>query len=93
MIASKEVKDSLLMAIATGKTKLLEFIDERLDAKIDAVDISTDKAKKNFHESIKQNKLKTFDDLQKKTQVKINGKVVKKFILPELVYQRALSVS
>ena len=48
---------------------------------------------KKFHDPITKTSIKTFSDSKKKTVATVNGKIFKKFISPEVIYQRGLAVS
>ena len=81
MHAPKDIEASLTKAFDNGATMAKSFVSDTL----------SEGQNGNFFGSISRSKLKTFEDLTKKTKLKCrSGDVVEAHINPELVFRRAL---
>ena len=81
MHAPKDIEASLTKAFDNGATMAKSFVSDTL----------SEGKNGNFFGSISRSKLKTFEDLTKKTKLKCrSGDVVEAHINPELVFRRAL---
>ncbi|KAJ8672406.1 hypothetical protein QAD02_003665 [Eretmocerus hayati] len=89
LVAPIETQNFLINVKQIGMEKLEEFVSERLELHPD----DPSKKLKEFFDPIPQTALNTFSGTKKKTQIKMNGSVVKKFVSPEIVYQRAFAIS
>ena len=81
MHASREVQESLLNCVEQGTKMVKSFVDGSL---------SEDQSR-SFYNPITRSKLKSFEDMTKKTKLKCcSGDTVTVHINPELVFRRAL---
>ena len=84
MHASKEVQDSLLNSINEGTQRVKSFVDGSL----------SNGQSRSFYNPISRSKLKSFEDMTKKTKLKCrSGDTVNVHINPELVFRRALALA
>ena len=83
MHATPEVQNSLLNCVEEGKNKFDSFVESRL-----SVD-----GKRNFHDPIKQTKLKTFKDLSKSIKLKTSTGVKQVKINPEMILRRSIALT
>jgi hypothetical protein len=81
MHATRELQESLTTAVDEGMKMLQSFVNGTL----------TEGNNRDFYGPITRSKLKTFEDLTKKTKLKCrSGKVLHVHISPELVLRRVL---
>ena len=81
MHATREIQESLTGAVDEGMKMLQSFVNGTL----------TEGNNRDFYGPITQSKLKTFEDLTRKTKLKCrSGKVLHVHISPELVHRRVL---
>ncbi|CAC5421717.1 unnamed protein product [Mytilus coruscus] len=81
MHAPRDIESSLINAVQDGAKMAKSFIDGAL----------ADDQHGNFYGPITRSKLKTFEDLTKKTKLKCrSGEIIEGHINPELVFRRAL---
>ncbi|XP_033109669.1 uncharacterized protein LOC117110927 [Anneissia japonica] len=85
LVATSDINDSLLKAVEKGEKMLDNFLKSRL---IQNLEKNT-----SFYQPITRSGLKTLKIMMKTTNVKIKGKNKRIAVSPELIYQRALSLS
>ncbi|CAC5408182.1 unnamed protein product [Mytilus coruscus] len=84
MHASKEVQDSLLNSIDEGTQRVKSFVNGSL----------SNGQSRSFYNPIARSKLKSFEDMTKKTKLKCrSGDTVNVHINPELIFRRALALA
>lgn len=81
-IATRKISESLSNFMKSVREELFEFV-ERIQTP------NPKPMKKRFFDLISQNNLSTFTDPFKKMELKINGKITKRYIYAEAVLQRA----
>ena len=85
LLAGEIITESLLSVFKKGRELMNKFVDERLDIE--------NECRTSFYEPITKCNLKTFDNLQKETMIRLKNQSYKKAISAESVYQRALMVA
>ena len=80
MHATKEVQQSLIATVDMGKLNSLKFLKERLALE------STN----SLYDAIPKSGLKTFDDMSKKTVIRVGQKTRYVTVTPELVFSASL---
>ena len=81
MLATLEVQTSLLTSVNIGEQRMFTFANSTLSGP------------RSLYSPITKNKLITFTDLQKKTSMRVDGKIISAGISAETVFRRALKLA